>query len=42
MLDLSKLESQNMTLDLEEVDLLDIVDEALESWLVCLKHRKFI
>lgn len=31
MLDLSKLESQNMTLDLEEVDLLDIVDETLES-----------
>ena len=31
MLDLSKLESQNMTLDIEEVDLLDIVDETLES-----------
>lgn len=35
MLDLSKLESQNMTLDLEEVDLLDIVDESLES-MACL------
>jgi len=31
MLDLSKLESQNIVLDLEEIDLLDIVDENLAT-----------
>lgn len=31
MLDLSKLESQNIALDFEEIDLLDIVDESLDS-----------
>lgn len=35
MLDLSKLETQNMSLDLEELDLLDIVDEILQS-MACL------
>ena len=41
MLDLSKLESQNMTLDMEEVDLLDIVDETLES-MACLFENRHV
>lgn len=41
MLDLSKLESQNVSLTVEEIDLLDIIDDCLDS-MMCLFERKNI
>ena len=39
MLDLSKLESQNISLTMEDVDLLDIVDESLDSMAYLLEKK---
>lgn len=39
MLDLSKLESENITLDLEELDLLDIVDETLDAMMYLFEKK---
>lgn len=39
MLDLSKLESQNISLTLEEVDMLDIVDECLDSMMYLIEKK---
>lgn len=39
MLDLSKLESQNITLNLQELDLLDIVDECLDSMMYLFEKK---
>ncbi|MEG0365868.1 MAG: HAMP domain-containing sensor histidine kinase, partial [Coprobacillus sp.] len=39
MLDLSKLESQNVSLTLEEIDLLDIVDDCLDSMMYLFEKK---
>ena len=39
MLDLSKLESQNISLQIEEIDLLDIVDECLDSLMYLFEKK---
>lgn len=39
MLDLSKLESENISLDIEDLDLLDIVDESLESMMYLFEKK---
>jgi len=39
MLDLSKLESQNISLSLEEIDMLDIVDECMDSLMYLIEKK---
>lgn len=39
MLDLSKLESENISLDLEKLDLLDIVDESIDSMMYLFQKK---